>query len=304
MRALLIIISLFTQMAQAKNLKFKTLSDLDKCSAKYSENTGICLQPLKQYLQKNPKQILAAARKGRKVFASWAVLPFFDQVITLQKDKSICNDADFLISLFDATGQEKDGEAFTIAKKLIQNDCSLKIIERLQKEIESYGPASILVEIGCPVLKKAGKSTKNCELNPQKTEVKIEAEKLPKIEKSKIKISSAKVYSGPESSKVVIGAIEGNENLYLIHFSGFKGPWNNKSLLHKTSPSGNNGEIDYWTEYASNEWNSVITRSCISGYCSLEAFLPESGFKDGIGIYFNEDATKSVKIQEIINAFE
>jgi len=305
MRMLFLITLLFFSFNSfaIEKIKFKTLADLETCERTYSYDTGVCFEPFKDFIQKNPKMTLEAARKGRRVFASWVVLPFFDKALTSSKDLSICTDPEFLISLFNATGQSPDGAEFKLAKKLIQGQCSTKIIDRLLKEIEGDAPTSYLAEMGCPVLKKAGKTTKNCEPQAKPAETKVAIEKLPTIEKGKLRISSAKVYSGPEGSRVVIGALEGYSDLYLIYFNGFKGPWNKKSILHKSSVSGNAGEVDYWTENKSEQWNSVVTTSCTSGYCHLQAHLPESGFKDGIGIYFNESETKNFNTQELIKNF-
>ncbi len=134
-------------------------------------------------------------------------------------------------------------------------------------------------------------------------EVKKEVEKLPKLDKRNMKLSSAKVYSGPEGAKVVIGVLEGQTDLFLIYFNGFRGPWNNKTLLHKVEIAGNNGEVDYWTEYGNDQWNSVITKTCYSGYCQLAVYLPESGFSDGIEIYYNEKESKEYRAQDILKYF-
>ncbi len=286
-----------------EKINFKNLDDLDSCEKTYSYDTGICFEPFKEFVKKNPKLTLTAAKKARRVFASWAVLPFFEKALMSSKDLTICEDPEFLISLFNATGQSPDSKEFLMAKNLIQGKCSSKITDRLIKEIEGDAPTSILVEIGCPVLKKAGKTTKNCEPQPKVVEAKVEVQKLPLIDKNKIKISAAKVYSGPEGSRIIIGAIEGYNDLFLINFNGFKGPWNKKSLLHKSEVVGNTGEVDYWTEYNSNQWNSIVTLNCVSGYCHLKANIPESGFGDGVGIYFNESETKAVNPQEILKSY-
>lgn len=304
MKALIFLIAtaMYTQTMLANEAKFKTLADLDTCEKMNSYDTSVCLEPLKKFINENPSRTLEAARKGRRVFKSWVVLPFFDQALTKSKDLSICQDPDFQTSLFSALAQPPTNDTFKIAKKLTEGDCASKITEPLLKEVNGSTPDSYLSEVACPILKKAGKKSVNCEPKPKAAEVQASSETLPMVEKKSLKIGETKIYVGPEGSKVTIGSVKDQENAFLIKFDGFKSAWNNKALLHKAKPAGRNGEMDYWTEYEGSKWVSVTLRSCYSGSCKTEVHVP-GGPRDGVAVFYDENKSKNEK-PDLVQSFQ
>ena len=286
----------------ASKIKINSMTDLEKCEKDHSYDTGTCFEPFEKFIRKNPKTMFANAKKARRVFASWVMLPYFEMPISKSKDAKLCSDEDFQTSLFNATGQSSDSKAYKMAKSLINGKCGPALVGGMLKELDSYS-GSDFVALVCPAVLKAGKTHKNCEAKPVVAEEKpTSPETLPKIEKNKIKLSEAKVYSGPESARLSIAGIEGQTDMYLIKFDGIKGPWKGKAMLHKSRSTGNNGEADYWTENEGKQWVSVSVRDCYNGYCQYKVYAPQ-GPSNSLNFGYDKVASKNVKLNEILNSF-
>lgn len=291
---------LVSTVTTAEEIVFKTVDDIKKCGQKNSWDTGVCFEAFEKFVDKNPKQALAAAKIGRTVFAQWAVLPTFDKAYTKTKDVGICKDNDFQLSLFNALGQSETSDAYKLAQKFLKGECGPHLVEMATKELDSYAGSAVIENL-CPLLKANGKTHTNCEPKPVAKEPEPVKETLPKLDKSKIKLGQVKAYRGPEGVQVVVAEVQGEKGAFLVRFSGIKGPWNNKTLIHKTNQVNSNGSMDYWTEHKGESWNSIVIRNCYSGYCQTELYAPETGFSGGIAISYDEKESKKIKSKDLIS---
>lgn len=305
MRIFLISLALFVSffsMAKENKIKINSLEELKKCGETYSYDTGLCFDAFEKFVAKNPNKALEAAKLGRSIFVQWAVLPTFEKAYKKNKNLEICKDHDFQLSLFNSLGQPIDNDSFKIAIKFIKGACGPYLVEMAMKELDTYA-GSVVIENLCPLLKANGKDHKTCEVKAIAEKVEEKIEKLPNLDRSKIKLGLIKAYKGPELSQLVIAEVIGEKNIYLIKFSNIKGPWNEKSILHKMNGLDNNGNADYWTEFNGSTWNSVAVRNCYNGYCQFNVFAPETGFQNGIGMRFDEALTKAINTNDILSSF-
>lgn len=287
-------------VAMAEEIKINSLEDLKNCGQKNSWDTGLCFAPFEKFVAKNPNQALEAAKVGRTIFAQWVVLPIFEKAYNKSKNVEICKDKDFQLSLFNSLGQPKDNGSFKIAQTFLKGACGPHLVEMASKELSSYaGPVEI--ENLCPLLKTNGKTHPACEAKVT-TEEKKESEKesLPVLDKSQIKLGAIKVYTGPELAQVTLAEVAGQTDIYLVKFSNIKGPWNNKTMIHKSQKVNTNGSMDYWTENQGARWNSIAVRNCYNGYCQMNIYAPESGHSNGIAVAFNEAESKKTQAKDII----
>lgn len=303
MKRLCLLALLFTTSTLvAEEIKINSIDDLKNCAQKNSYDTGVCFNAFEKFVNKNPNQALEAAKIGRTMFAQWAVLPMFEKAYSKSKNVEICKDKDFQLSLFNALGQPKDNPSFKIAQNFLKSPCAPHLVEMATKELTSYaGPTEI--ENLCPLLKTNGKTHSACETKMTKETTNNEAqeETLPTLDKSKIKLGLIKVYTGPEMSRVTMAEVTGQENVYLLKFSNIKGPWNNKTIIHKSHKVNNHGSMDYWTQHNGSRWNSLAFRNCYGGHCMVTAFAPEIGTNQGLLVSLNEQESTKVKAQDIIS---
>ena len=290
-----VLLSAASAFATAGEVTIKSVEDIKKCTTDWDKDA--CFDAYQKFVDKNPGKALEAAKAGRGVFADWAVLPTFDKVFTQSKDVAICKDRDFQLSLVNALGQPPRLDVYKTAEKYLKNECAPYLVDIAIKELDSYAGSSETRNF-CPLLKANGKNHQACE--PKPAEAEPAPEVLPTVEKSKIKLDGIKAYRGPEGSMVFIGQIKGENDAYLIKFSGIKGPWNNKTILHKARQL-NKGSMDYWTEYKGKDWVSVTVRDCYAGYCGMRMYAPELGNSDGL---FMSYVAEKAKPQDLISTFQ
>jgi hypothetical protein len=297
----LALLSAASAFAAVDKITINSIEDIKKCGEQNRWDTGVCFEAYQKFVDKNPAKALEAAKAGKTVFVHWAVFPTFDKVYARTKDVAICQDKDFQLSWANALGQPPRHDAYKLAEKYLKNQCAPYLVEVAMKELDSYAGSSA-IENFCPLLKANGKAHKACE--PQAAEDKPVSEKevLPALEKSKIALERIKTYRGPEGVKVSIAQIKGEKDAYLIKFQGIKGPWDNKTLVHKARPL-NNGEMDYWTEYGGKTWNSIAVRDCRGGYCQTTMFAPELGSSNGFSIHYSATESEKAVAQDLMATF-
>lgn len=290
-----------TSTAFSKEMKFKTLDDLDKCEAKHSYDTGVCFEPTSKYVKAHPKQAFEVAKKARRVFASWVSLEWFDIALTKNKNKKVCDEHEFHLSFLNAFGQSPDGKPFKLAQKLLAGECQKSLVPIVLKDLDTSA-GSTYTEAVCPTIKKAGLTHVNCEPKKETVATPVVEETLPKVEKNKIELSSTvKVFKGPEGSRFSMVKVNGDQNLFLIKFEGVDSPWSGKSLLHKETNSGTDGTADYWTEVDGKRWNTIVKRNCYQGYCNYEGYLP--GHKGALVFSYDETNSKTAKSSDVLSSF-
>jgi hypothetical protein len=293
------LLSAMSAVTAADKITINSIEDLKKCKEQYSWDTSVCFDAYQKFVNKNPGQALEAAKAGRTVFADWVVLPIFDKIYARSKDSAICKDRDFQLSLVSALGQPPRNEVYKVAEKFLKNECAPYLVEIAMKELDSSAGASEIKNF-CPLLKANGKNHPACELKPEA--VRSESEVLPVIEKSKIKLGRVKAYRGPEGAMVFIAHIKEGNDAYLVKFHGIKGPWDNKTILHRARQL-KDGSIDYWTEHNGKTWNSIIVRDCIDGYCQVTMFAPELGNPNGLAISYDKKKSERATPPDLMDTF-
>jgi len=293
------LLSATSAFAKADKIVINSIEDLKKCGEQYRWDTSVCFEPYQKFVDKNPGKALEAAKAGRTVFVNWAVFPTFDKVYAKSKDVAICKDKDFQLSLVNALGQPPRNDAYKLAQKYLKNECASYLVDIAAKELDSYA-GSLAIENFCPLLKTHGKSHQACE--PKPAEPEPEKEVLPALDKSKIELGRIKAYRGPEGVRVFIGEIKGEKDVYLVKFHGIKGPWDDKTVLHKARQLGR-GNMDYWTEHNGQTWNSIAVRDCSGGYCGMTMYAPELGHSNGLSISYDEKESEKVTPRDLMDAF-
>lgn len=292
-----LIVSSLPAWAKQAEMVFKSQADLDKCVATYAYDTGVCLEAYKKYVASHPKEALASAKKARMTFAHWVALPFFDQALK-NKQSGVCADSDFHQSMISALSLPSDRSENALARTLFGGACYKDVLPAAQKELSS-SPNSYFQDSVCPTMKKNNVAHAACEQKAEPAVVEKTAEKLPVLEKNKIKLAdSIKTYVGPEGAKMTMAQIEGTP-LFLIKFDGVRGAWNGKTLLHKEDANSKESK-DYWTEKDGQRWVTVAKRGFYGGNSEYNVYLPGDQEQK---FYYSEKESANANAPKILESF-
>lgn len=189
-------------------------------------------------------------------------------------------------------------DVYKTAEKYLNNECAPHLTDSAIRVLDA---GSVSTGIPCAFLKVNGKKHVACE--PEPATATPEKETLPQIEKKSIQLEQINAYHGPEGVRVFIAAIKNQKDAYLVKFQGIKGPWNNKTILHKAGSPDRDGSMNYWTEYDGAYWNSVLVRNCSGGYCQTKIYAPEQGHSDGVVVSYDDKESNKAKAQDLIATF-
>jgi hypothetical protein len=300
--AIALLFASFTATA-AEKIEIKSAQDIRKCEDSYRWDAADCFAAYEKFVDKNPGKAFEAAKVGGRVFARWSMLPTFDKVYQRTKNIAVCQDEDFQLSLMNALwGLPSFHDVRKMAEKYLKNACAPHLVNAVIKELDDT-PETTATENFCALLKSQGKNHSACEPKPVTVAPEPEKETLPQIAKSSLKLEQIKAYRGPEGIKVFIAEIREQKDVYLVKFQGIKGPWNNRTILHKARRMDRNGNMDYWTEHDGAIWNSVLVRHCSGGYCQRQIYAPEQGYSDGISISYDEKESEKASAQDLVATF-
>lgn len=116
---------------------FKSLTDLDKCAANNSDNTGVCLEALQQYAKSHPKELFAIGKRDRKQFQQWVALEFFEPALGASPSAAKCADKDVRLAIVSGLAMSADAAPNEIARRLLNGKCFASLKTLVAKEIAS-----------------------------------------------------------------------------------------------------------------------------------------------------------------------
>ena len=270
------------------------VAEFEECLQKVADRRG-CLARLKDFVKKNPKQDLAAARFVRRNLISHNALPFYEPLAP-KYGKALCGDEDFALAVVSGLALPADYDDAAIARRLFGDVCRNELEAKVLEEMATVAGRSFLKDNACPILGKAGKSPVACQIAAESKPAPAAPEKLPVVDKKSLKPGIAKAYRGREGETVVIIPVSGTD-LFLLKFDGVYGPWNGKTILHQRVDLGH-GKADFWTIQNGSRWNSIAQRNVMSAY------VPEYKPGNGFVIEFSDKATEAVDSQALFDAWQ
>ena len=277
----------------AKITPFKTTADYENCVRSFRDED--CLISLEKLVQAKPKEAMSAGKLVRHKFNAPVALRFFE-VAAKQNSKDFCKDEDVQLAVVAGLALPKDYPDAGRALKLFSGACYADQEAAVVKEVSGDAGNSYLKDNACPVLQKHGKAPASCQAASAAKSAEGVAERLPKVEKSQIKLGIIKVYRGPEGERVTMAPIQGGE-LFLVRFDGVSSAWDGKVLLHKRADRGN-GNAEFWTENGGNRWNSIVSRN------GMEVYVPGYKASNGFSVYYDEKLSQSADGKALVSAYQ
>ncbi len=266
---------------------FKSLADLDRCAAKNSYDTGVCLEALQKYAKSNPKESFAIGKRARLQFKHWVALQFFEPGLGASPTAAQCADEDVSLAVVSGLSMPADAAPNGIARRLLGGKCFSSLRIMVEKEILSANGEGYLPQHACPIFAKKGVKLSGCEPKKQVSAAPIVEEKLPMVNIATAKVGIVKVYSGSEGEQIAIADVVGTPGAYLVRIDGVRSSINGKTMVHKEQQSGD--RLNYWTEIDGKRWNTVVVRG--GSYKNYTVYVP--GLRDPIGMSYNEQASKA-----------
>ena len=269
-------------------------AEFEECLQKVADRRG-CLERLKDFVKKNPKQDLAAARLVRRNLLSHVALPFYEPLAP-KYGKALCADEDFALAVVSGLALPTDYDEAAIARRLFDDVCRGEFETKVVEEMATVAGYSFLKDNACPILGKAGKAPAACQVAAETKPAASAPDRLPVVDKKSLKPGIAKAYRGSERETVVVIPVSGTD-LYLVKFEGVLGPWNGKTLLHRREDLGL-GNANIWTMRNGSRWNSIVQRNGVSAY------VPEYKPGNGFVIEYSDKATDAVDAQALFDAWQ
>jgi hypothetical protein len=281
--------------AQAQTVPtFKTLEDFSRC-ARDSYNGDYCLDGLKKFADRNPKQRWAAGKQARLNFTHWTALSFFEPALGKAPAPTLCADEDLSMAVVSGLALPPDYPGFASAKRIYAGPCAAALKPAVDKEFLAE-TAGYLYQNVCAIYQAAGNAPAHCTPKPEVTAAPVVDEKLPNINLAASTIGLIKVYRGPEGESVTVAEIAKQPGYFWVRLEGIRGAYNAKTLLHKEVISGD--RVTYWTEIDGKRWNTIQGRRGANG-SDLSAFLPGLTTGNEINLSFDAALSASTKADQI-----
>jgi hypothetical protein len=273
---------------------FKTLEDFSRCN-RDSYNADFCLDGLKKFAERNPKQRWAAGKQARLSYTHWVALSFFEPALGKAPAKALCEDADLSMAVVSGLALPPDYPGFTSAKNIYAGACAGALKPAVDKALMAES-AGYLYQNVCAVYQAAGNAPAHCTPKPEPVAVPVVDEKLPQLVLATSAIGLIKVYGGPEGERVTIAEISNKPGYVWIRLDGIRGAYNGKTLLHKEVISAD--RVEFWTEINGKRWTTVQGRRGANG-SDLNAFLPGLTSGNEISLAFDSAKSAATKAEQI-----
>jgi hypothetical protein len=255
-----------------------SLADFDKC-AKDIYDGDACLDGLKAYIAKQPKDAFGAGKRARLNYQHWTAISFFDKAFSKAATPEQCQDEDVGMAAVSALSLPSDDPNVALARKVAEK-CWAQIQPKLVTELQE-GSASYYKANMCPVF--ADKKVAAPECAPAKPVAKPSgptiADQLKGIDWKQLATdpNSARVYRSRRGEEVsLIRTKPGAREYVLLKFKNVSGPWNGQVIVAVERPGGIGKDLVTVAEQ--REWTAITERE---GY--FEAY--PKGVKDPISLY-------------------
>jgi hypothetical protein len=272
------------------DIVLKSLADFDKCIAKNSYDTDICLEAVQNYAKAHPPELFAIGKRVRLQFKHWIALQFFEPALGASPSASQCTDPDVSLAIISGLALPTENEPNAIARRLLNGKCFASLRPMVEKEIASAQGTGYLPDHACPIFVAKGIKADACTPKKAIAVAPTVVEKLPVVNMAKVKVGIIKVYSGPEGERITMADVKGLPGTYLIRIDGVRSPINGKTMVHKEQQTGD--KFNYWTEIDGKRWNTITMQG--GSYKSYEVYIP--GFHNAIEMRYSKGKSKTASI--------
>jgi hypothetical protein len=276
--------------------KITAPGDFARCTERWA--TDECLEALQGYVKTNPAKAFDAGKAVTLSATHWAAIPFFATALEGKPDGARCRDPRLALAVTSGLGlsnDEKDGPTLAAAKNILTVKCWNELQAPLLKALENgvgYLPANV-----CPILAEKKLSAKACE--KKAPTVRPPPAKWQALDPKTLEVEgSAKVFRGDQGRKVTLVKVRGKD-YYLIKFEGFRGPWNNKVVLHREDDMGRG--YNYWTQVGKARYVSVVSRQDLGSYFDHEVY--PRGDNGPFHVGYDETLSKAAKPEAVLDEF-
>ncbi|HKP55153.1 MAG TPA: hypothetical protein VJV78_00455 [Polyangiales bacterium] len=255
-----------------------SLADFDKCAREVYDGDA-CLEGLKAYVAKQPKDAFGAGKRARLQYQHWTAISFFAKAFSKAATPEQCQDEDVGMALVSALSLPSDDPNVALARKVAEQ-CWAQTQPKLTAELKdaaSYYKANM-----CPVFAEKKVSAPECapaKPEPAKPTAPTVADLLKGVDWKQLATdpNSARVYRSRHGEEVsMIRTKPGAREYVLLKFKNVSGPWNGQVIVTVEQPGGIGK--NYVTIADQREWVAVTERQ---GY--YEAY--PKGVKETIALY-------------------
>jgi hypothetical protein len=264
--------------ADSGTVTLTSLADFDKCARAIYDGDA-CLDGLKAYVEKQPKDAFGAGKRARLQYQHWTAISFFAKAFTKAAPPEQCQDEDVGMAVVSALALPADDPNVALGRK-VADQCWAQIQPKLVSELLD-GSASYYKSNTCPML--AAKKVTAPECAPPKPAPKSTAPTVADLLKGvdwkqlATDPNSARVYRSRRGEEVsMIRTKPGGREYVLLKFKNVAGPWNGQVIVTVEQPGGIGK--NYVTIADQREWVVVTERQ---GY--YEAY--PKGVKETIPLY-------------------
>lgn len=283
---------------KTQTISIVSLSDFDKCQKDYdSSGSEVCLEALRAYTKKHPREAFDAGKRARLNFMHWVALDFFAQALipsgTRERSPSEkraaqqrCADPDVAAAVISGLSLPPHYPAVAVAQKLLRETCW----EQLQPAVvdELNGALSYFRDNTCAELAQKTFDTPQCKpVEPKiKSTTPSAVAQLMGVDWKKLSIdpSSAEALRGPKGEEVLLARTKPGAVPYvLVKFKGVRGPFNEQVLV-AVERNGGIGK-DYVIAVDQSEW--VVLTERAGQYQAFPRDMPE-----GLWVYPQRPSSK------------
>jgi hypothetical protein len=299
---------------KTQTVSIVSLPDFDKCQKAYdSSGSEACLDALKAYVKKHPREAFDAGKRAHRHFMHWVALDFFAVALSppehrapspseRKSAKARCADPDVAEAVVSGLSLPPHYPAVALAQTLLRETCWEQLEPVIVDELGS-GPISYFQTNTCSQLALRSATAAQCKSGDQKPAAGLSSTvaQLKTVDASKLKVDpdSATALRGPKGEEVLLARTRpGPEAYVLVKFKGVRGPFNEQVLV-AVERRGGVGK-DYVIAVNDAEW--VVLSERAGQYQAFPKDMPE-GFWAYAQRPSNEEAFKLPTRSEIAREF-
>lgn len=298
--------------AKTQTVSISSLPDFDRCQKAYdSSGTEVCLDALRAYVKKNPRDAFDAGKRARLHFMHWVALDFFSIAFSPPPHRerspaekkalrARCADPDVSEAIISGLSLPPHYPAVAQAQKLVRESCWNEVEPALLEELS--GAVSYFHNNTCPQLTEKNVTTPQCQSGQKpKAGMTNTVAQLTGVDAKKLSIDpdSATALRGSKGEEILLARTKPGPTAYvLVKFKGVRGPFNEQVLV-AVERRGALGK-DYVIALDGSEWTVLSERA--GQYQAFPKDMPE-GFWAYAQRPSNEETLKLPSRSEIAREF-
>lgn len=218
-----------------QSVRVRSLKGFVRCQKEHaSADSDLCLDALKAYVKRNPRQAFAAGKLARAHYMHWVALDFFAQALEKRASKKECKDPDLRAAVLSGLALPAHYPAVQQAKQLAQGRCWQKLEPALVSDLR--GTHGYYRDNLCPLLAEKNVSNHRCqrqaELRQHEADRSIEA--LAQVDASELPLDpeAADALRSARGEELMLARTKvGKREYVLLKFKAVKSPWNERVLV-------------------------------------------------------------------------